>query len=389
MVRPTILTAAVSPGNRARELLDAVNAASQSAQTGWVIFLLLTAYYIIALAGVTDKDLLLNAPIALPILGISIDLDQFFLFAPPLYIFIHFGVLLQHAVMVRKVYAFLDVVDAQELAEAASTGQSAVHPLRYEVSSNFFTQYLAGPPQSGLIRFFLQTIVWGTLVLLPVAVLLAFQIKFLPFHDVTITWAHRIYVLIDVMIVALVGVFLPSPHESFWHALGRGIVTFPGFYAFTALSFIAFLAFSFLVATTPGEVIDRNLANMGPSREIQVFGKDKAESRTVFAPTAYFFEGAVDPATGRSSSLFHRNLIVTDEDLVREKDLAPDDVSFSLRFRDLRYARLDRTDIRQADFTCADVTGAIIDESQGHGARFGCPSEALRQPGVDTGQPAP
>jgi hypothetical protein len=369
MERPAILTG-ITPTNRARELLSAVNAASHAAQTGWLVLLLLTAYYIVALGGVSDRDLLLNAPIALPLLGISVSLDQFFLYAPPVFIIVHLGVLLQNAILVRKVYAFLALVDAQELAESASTGKPSVHPLRYELHSNFFTQYLAGPPQSPMLSIFMQVVVWGSLVLLPVGVLIAFQIAFLPYHDVTTTWAHRIYVLADIIIIALIGVFLPSKEQGFWQALGSGIVTYPLFYLITTMAFMALFVLSFALATVPGEWIDRKLAANGPARDLPLHG-ESGGTRQVFAPTAWLFEGGVNPATGRATSLFHRNLIVMDEDLS-----ATDGRAAALRFRDLRYARFDRSDFRGADLTCADVTGAVFEGARMDGAKTGCPVDA-------------
>jgi hypothetical protein len=95
----------------ARSLLEAVNRASETATSAWLIYLALAAYFIVALAGVTHQDLLLNAPIELPILGISVTLDRFFLFAPPLFILIHIGMMMQYAVLTRKVYAFLGVIE--------------------------------------------------------------------------------------------------------------------------------------------------------------------------------------------------------------------------------------------------------------------------------------
>src|SRR5204862_327051 len=49
--------------------------------------------------------------------------------------------------------------------------------------------------------------------------------------------------------------------------------------------------------------------------------------------------------------LFQRNLNVTDLDLVVDKDVTPGEPSINLRGRDLRFARLDRTDLHQADMT--------------------------------------
>jgi hypothetical protein len=373
MDRPAILTpASQASASRARNLLLSVNAASDTSQTVWLIFLLLMAYFVIALGSVSDKDLLLNAPITLPLLGIDMSLDRFFLFAPPILILLHLGVLMQYVVTTRKTYAFLQIAEAQEIADTAATGKPSVYPMRHELSSNFFTQFLAGPPESGLVLLFFQVIVFGTLVILPVCVLLAFQITFLPFHDVTTTWLHRIYTAIDVILIALLGVFLPSSENNFWKALGAGIASYPGFYAFTVLSFTGLLFFSWAVATIPGEWMDRTLATRGMAVELEASGTvQPAPPRLVFAPTALFFEGPVNPATGRASSFLHRNLIVMDENLAGLKPPA-DGAALSFRYRDLQFARLDRSDLRGADFTCANLYGAVLDADKIAGAKFGC-----------------
>ena len=46
---------------------------------------------------------------------------------------------------------------------------------------------------------------------------------------------------------------------------------------------------------------------------------------------------------GSLLGVFQRNLIVTDTDLVVDKDQTPGEPSVSLRGRDLRFAKLDRT----------------------------------------------
>ncbi len=359
-----------APTVSARHLLSAVNQASDTAISAWLIYLALAAYFIVALAGVTHKDLLLNAPIALPILGISIALDRFFLFAPPLFILFHIGMMMQHVVLTRKLYAFLGIVEREErqIAEAEGAGP-VIHPLRYELSSNFFPQFLAGPPQAGILTFLQQMIIWVTLIMLAAVVLLYFQTAFLPYHDVGLTWAHRGYVLIDLTLVGLIGTFLPSPLTGFWQSVWFGWRTFPLFMLITVGFFAVFFAFSFFVATVPGERLDRVLAAIGPSVRIEAPSGKPADGRAVFLPTARFFDGGIDTATGHSASPFQRNLVVMDQDLVNDLSLAPGDVSLSLRYRDLRYARLDRSDLKQADLTGADLQGASLDGTVLTGAR--------------------
>jgi hypothetical protein len=97
-----------------------------------------------------------------------------------------------------------------------------------------------------------------------------------------------------------------------------------------------------------------------------------ADAQWVFLPTAALFEGEVDTATGKRSSLFQRNLVVIDEDLVKDQGLASGEASLSLRYRDLRYARLNRSDLKQADMTCADLKGAGLAGTVLTGARRGC-----------------
>jgi hypothetical protein len=354
----------------ARNLLTAVNRASEAATSAWLIYLALCAYFIVTLAGITHKDLLVNSPISLPILGISIALDRFFLFAPPLFILIHIGMMMQHVTLTRKTYVFLKEIEREERNLAAAGERSArEHPLRYELTSNLFTQFLAGPSQAGILTFIQQMIVWLTLIMLAAIVLLMFQIIFLPYHDTALTWAHRIYVLIDLALVGLIGTFLPSPLTGFWASFWHGWRIYPIFMTITVGFFALLFGISFFVATVPGEKLDRVLADIGPSVPVEAPAARTGQARLVFLPTAYLFEGAVDPATGRSASPFQRNLIVIDQDLVNDQALAPGDTSLALRYRDLRYARLDRSDLKQADLTGADLTGASLEDVILTGAR--------------------
>ena len=53
-------------------------------------------------SGVTHKDLLLDAPVKLPILGVDMPLSRFFLFVPIGLLLVYAGLLLQHASLADK-----------------------------------------------------------------------------------------------------------------------------------------------------------------------------------------------------------------------------------------------------------------------------------------------
>ena len=183
-------------------LLGAVNDASEIAHTGWIVFLSIVAYLCVAVAGITHRDLLLNTPVPLPVLGVDIDLTAFFLFAPIILVFIHFGLLVQHVLLARKVLEFHAALRPLEPTERRS------HPLRLELYTYNFTQSLAGADRSPVFAAFLHAMIWLSVVALPVLVILFIQITFLPYHDVSTTWVHRILLVADIGVVIVLGVFL-------------------------------------------------------------------------------------------------------------------------------------------------------------------------------------
>src|SRR5207244_1193032 len=63
---------------------------------------------------------------------------------------------------------------------------------------------------------------------------------------------------------------------------------------------------------------------------------------------------------GTLFGVFRRNIVVTDSDLIEENKAEGGDKRLKLRGRDLRYAKLDRTDMRGADLTGAALDGASL-----------------------------
>ena len=196
-------------------LLEAVNRSSDSANAAWLIYIALMSYLLITVAGISHKDLLLNSDIALPILQVRIELTRFFLFAPILLVLLHLGLMGQLVQLARKTLEFAASIRMLE------TTEQRTHPLRLELDNFFFAQAIAGPERSRIVGMFLHGMSWLTIVVMPVVLLLYVQLFFLPYHDVTITWVHRLTLLADIALLVFIGVFLWRLETSFFRAFLR------------------------------------------------------------------------------------------------------------------------------------------------------------------------
>ena len=343
-------------------LLEAVNESSDTVHTGWLIFIGIMSYLLVAVAGVTHKDLLLSRDIPLPLLQVPIELTKFFLFAPIVLVLFHVGIVTQLVMLARKT---LELDKALQILEVSDR---RTHPLRLELHNFFFVQAIAGPDRSRIVGGLLHGLSWLSLVVLPVVLLLYVQISFLPYHDVTITWAHRIALVVDVGMLALLGVFLSRPEQSLGRALVRAGVGHP----LTSIVTIAVLGgvamFSFLVATVPGERLDRLGQRLLGTPAAGTPG-ELGRGTAAYGFVVPFLGWSVD---GRLFGLFERNLNVTDQDLVNDKDVTPGEVTLIFRRRDLRYARLDRSDLHQADLAGANLDGASLVGTDLRGVSLHC-----------------
>ena len=336
------------------ELIRDANEAASSARTGWMFFMALIGFFVIALAGVTHKDLLLETPVELPLLQVKIPQASFFLFGPLILLLVHLNLLMQHVSLSRKLREVHNRLSSHE-----GNGLFRQHRLRSLVSPYAVAQAVAGPWRSRVFGFFLHTVNVTTLVLLPILVLLNFQITYLPWHDATVTMLHRVYLAADIFVVLLLGTLIMAPELKFGGALATALKRNPGTMIGMFLVALAALLFSGLIATIPDEKLDRTAALLWPV-PVEPGGQTGRVARTAFMPTAWLFDGPIDQIKGRPGSVFSRNLVVINTPLVQPVNPEPDDASLSLRGRDLRFATFDRSDMRRADFTGADLIGTSM-----------------------------
>jgi uncharacterized protein YjbI with pentapeptide repeats len=327
-------------------LLEAVNRSSRAAGLAWLAFLALLAYVAVTLGGITHRDLLLNSAVTLPLLQVKVDLVRFFLFAPVVVVLAHAALLGQFALLAGKTVQF-----ASALRMLEPTDQRT-HPLRLEVGSFFFVQAKAGPERSRIMGAFLHGMSWLTLVLLPLLLVLYAQVAFLPFHDAGVTAVHRLVVLADLVLLLAIGVFLVHPETSIVSAYWNAAVTHPLGFLLSVAGLVTVSALSVFLATVPGEPLDR----ISPAGANHRQGGER-EQATVLGVAV---PGLVGP-DGSLFGLFPRNLVVTDAALASgSTTAAPGRPALNLRGRDLRFARLDRSDLRRADLTGASLDGASL-----------------------------
>lgn len=334
-------------------LLEATNQASNTARATWVFFIAIMTYFFITIATVTHKDLLLNTPITLPVLNVSLPLKNFFSFAPLALLLTHFWVLIQHIMLSRKVQALDEVLKEMD----ADIGQRSIF-FRLQLNAYFFPQLLADPPRSFFVSSILKLMLWITLAFLPIILLLGFQTSFLPFHNAPITWAQRVYVLLDLILLLGVGLFLRRPDASFFTAIGDIFSRRPIGALIAALISLVTLFFSFAIATIPDSATDRAMATFWPAPVKE--GDDYKEKQKLFWPTKYLID----------QKLLSRNLFVVNQDLVSDLQSDPHDVSIRFNNRDLRYANFFNSDLHRADFSGADLTAVSFKAANLQKAKF-------------------
>ena len=350
-----------------REMLAAVNYASAAARNSWLAFIGLMTYLAVTLAGVSHKDLFLDTEITLPFVRIGIPLTSFFFFAPILILFSHIGLLMQHRMLRQKLLAFNRTLPASNIEK---------QHIRDEIHSYFFTQIVVGKPQKTSMRFAFQFMTISTLILAPVILLFVFQIRFLPFHLESATWAHRIYLLFDIALLWTIGIFL-SNIKTQDNGIGR-------LYALVNVPIILILFTSIFVASVPDKTIDKMMSGLAANwtTPVPIYCNRQRhlyqETRKVFTLTAWLFERKIFetkeyldlrrinhkeiPFSCSITSWFNsmRNLNLADIDVVPDKKLVKGEPSYFLRKRNFDYADFSDADLKQIDFSNSSLQGANL-----------------------------
>ncbi len=115
----------------------------------------------------------------------------------------HFNLLLLTYLYSRKLYILDGMFDKLE-PQQQKCWRSQLFPLH-------IGHMLIGKHDSLILRFFFDSIVWLTILLIPLLILTWTQLRFLAFHDVVITWSQRGAILLDLLLLWLLWPRIVSP----------------------------------------------------------------------------------------------------------------------------------------------------------------------------------
>ena len=381
-----------------KALQSAINDASSRTAALWISFLTFMAYLTMTVGAVTHENLLKQTPIKLPVFNVDLPLVGFFWIAPLFFLLVHFYLFLQLVILVRKLASF----DAS--LDAAVANKEEREEYRKRLDGFLVVQFLCGVEElrHGLTGKLLRAVAFITLVILPIVLLLQFQLTFLPYHETWVTWSHRLAILIDVRLAWI-----------FWSAIrsGDGTIYFPEFqcewrrkvkggsrlrhvrqnfrkmggairdaFQSSRAGFVASLGvvlFSLFVVAFADEPISKLV--QVPTYDI----RDNQMSWELKPISEVILHGPIDMVEGRPRTWFSNVLVVPNKKLIDDKALETSFPSLSLRGRNLSGAVFVNSDLRNADFTGANLNDAVLDYAQLARAKFGCASlyDRVTEPG--------
>ena len=325
------------------ELIKLTNDDIAKTRTELFFFITFLSFVFLTVCSITDRDILVGAYIRLPALSVSINLLVFVLTAPLIVISVHLPLILKYGILRDKCKKL-----RHDIAQLNSVNTELADELFLHVTSNFLTQTMIYREKWNPYRILSALIYVIILFFFPIIVILFLTVRTLPFHDVRLNAAQIIFLLLDISLLCQ------------FHYLGRRRILFSA-----SLSTLLGCALA-LVFCVPGSWSDRIGIWVLPTT---VPLGSKTAKRTAFWPTAALLESSVSETTGRPYLWFSRNLVDIDDRAPaqetqgsnnRQEQLKGSDASsvhpsvgFSLRGRDLRFALLDRTNLKNVDLTAA------------------------------------
>jgi uncharacterized protein YjbI with pentapeptide repeats len=323
---------------------EALNDAARRVNAIWISFIVLCVYVFIATFTVTPAALFRDAPVKLPIFNADLPLKVYFVMAPVLVLALHAYLIVLTQGLAEKIVAYEGVLSRSSIVGAwYGAGRKTIRS-RLDISIIVRAMSARNAEMRNGVDFANGVIAGLTMFVMPVALLLLTQLVFLPYQEKTMTWVHRGFVVIDLLLCGWLLLSLrPWPR-----AIGRAF----------AVALVLLAAGLSVIAAFPGEWI---YAEKGHWPQVL---------------TEKMFEGPPDPVDyvhqGGALPFPNRLILPDNPKLAEAAGASAGGVSLSVRGRNFRKAVFDRSNLARVDFSAADLTEASLQGAKLEGAKFEC-----------------
>ena len=192
--------------DRAESLLSSANDTAKLVRSVHLTFMLVMAYIAIIIGSTTDVQLLKVSPVTLPLLNVKLPILEFYILIPWLLLLLHFNLLLQSYLLARKLHLFNATLN--------KCSEEAAVSMRDRLFTFALSQNIVGLQHSSLMRFFLNSIIVFSIVIIPLVLLTWTQVRFIPYHSEAITWSHRIVILLDCILLWIIWPMIILPEDK-------------------------------------------------------------------------------------------------------------------------------------------------------------------------------
>lgn len=188
---------AFEPPKYLASLIAAVNDGAKAAQGGAFLFLLVGLYLLATAFSATDEDLLLGKTVTILQIGATLPVTFSFAIAPGVFVFLHIYTLVRYALLADNVRQFRFELDKTVL------GQNNRERCLHLLANVEFIVALSAPLGSRLHSRFWPWLFGSILAIFPVITLLLVQINTVRYQSDLITWVQRIWLVLDLIALAL------------------------------------------------------------------------------------------------------------------------------------------------------------------------------------------
>ena len=187
------------------QLVESINDTARMARAMLSLLLVAALFVVLILFFSTDENLFRNISVELPQIGIGISIQQGYIFAPLIFLYLHIQMLYLLNVLARKMRSFGERDPAERQRHFDELSAFAFIQL-------YRHQYREGQHFPSFLPWFL---IWFGVVAIPLVLLFAMDLSFVRFQSDKITTGHHIVFFIDlVFVVWFVWAVLPNCEES-------------------------------------------------------------------------------------------------------------------------------------------------------------------------------